>query len=106
VPNAIAAFPWVQCRELIEIGPARILATQTDIDAVLGAYANRPNHPVTRASLLEVGDWHTGAEVDAHVRTLFLTRQAIGFSALSKRSLFRGHFGYCNYNHYRQVVNM
>ena len=117
MPNAIAAFPWVQCRELIEIGPVRILpyehgrlpgnlpdATQTDIDAVLGAYANRPNHPVTRASLLEVGDWHTGVEVDAHVRTLFLTRQAIGFSALSKRSLFRGHFDYCNYDTYSLVV--
>jgi len=61
-------------------------------------------HPVTRASLLEVGDWHTGAEVDAHVRTLFLTRQAIGFSALSKRSLFRGHFDYCNYDTYSLVV--
>jgi len=61
-------------------------------------------HPVTRASPLEVGDWHTGAEVDAHVRTLFLTRQAIGFSALSKRSLFRGHFDYCNYDTYSLVV--
>jgi len=92
--GAVAAFPWVSCGELIEIGSVRIIpyerehvpgnlphARQTDLDAILGAYADRPNHIVTRAALLEVDDYRTGMDAGAHVARLFQARELIGFSA-------------------------
>jgi hypothetical protein len=115
--GAIAVFPWVHCSDPIEVGSVRILpyvrgelpgdlphAKQSDIDAILGAYADRPNNIVTQASLLEVDDWHTGMDDARHAFRLFQAREAIAFSALAKRRLFRGHFNYCNFPTYSLVV--
>lgn len=70
MPNAIAFFPWTYIDEPRSFGPLRLIpycngilpgdlpnVTQSDIDGVLSAYANRPNKPVERGTLIEFGEW-------------------------------------------------
>lgn len=116
--NAVAFFPWLSCKQALEIGPVRLLPfvrgsspgdqpsmTQADIDGVLKAYSRFPNSRTKEATLLEVGDWRSGMDVPPEVlERLFEARQLIAFSALSKRRLFRGHFGYTNADTYELVV--
>jgi hypothetical protein len=117
VISSIAAFPWVYCNEPIEIGSVRLLpyvrgklpgdlphAKQADLDAILAAYADLANHVVARATLLELGDWHTGMHAGDHVNELFWARELIAFAALAKRRLFRQHFDYCNAHTYSLIV--
>jgi hypothetical protein len=115
---AVAFFPWLKLREPLTVGSVRLIpwergespcdtaaAKQADLDAVLSAYANRPNQVVTGATLLEVADWCTGMDVTPEIRReLFRFRDLIGFSALSKRELFAGHFGYTNFDSYQLVI--
>lgn len=117
--SAIAFFPWIGLREPITVGSLRILpyrrgqepagcphATLHDIDNVLGAYAVRSNQQVTRATLVEYGDWHLGQDADATIpTTLFRIRELVAFAALTRRRLFRGHgSGYCNFDSYAFVI--
>lgn len=116
--TAIAFFPWVRIAEPCTIGAIRLLPflagsqpgatayiNQSQIDGVLAAYSHSRQHPVTEAMLLEVGNWHLGMPLDdATVDELFRVRTAVVFSALSARSLFRGHFGYTNAQAYQLVV--
>ena len=117
MPSAIAFFPWLGLREALSIGPVRLMryeakelpgdqegALQSDIDAVLGAYAHRPNLPVKDAVLLELGDWRTGMEVnEQQLAKLFHVSAILAFSALSSRRLFE-YDGYVNTDGYRLVV--
>jgi hypothetical protein len=110
MPHAIALLPWVHCREMLTVGPLRILpyaygqvpgrlpnADQADIDAIFGAYAIRPNVFVKQASIVEFAGWQTGMDVEAADNAaLFRARDALAFAALAKRQLFRGHFNYTN----------
>lgn len=115
--NAIAFFPWVTVDEPIAIGPVRLLpyrrgklpgdmthVTQADIDSVLSAYASRPGVQINKATILEFDEWQAGMDVQEVVSELFRSRNAIAFSALSHRRLFRQHFNYCNYDAYSLVV--
>lgn len=116
--NVLAFFPWAYVEEPRTIGPVRLLpyrkgrlpgdsphVGQADIDGVLAAYATRPNHPIERGTVLELGDWYAGLDADqATISALFRARNLVAFSALSSRQLFRGHFGYCNYDTYTLVV--
>lgn len=81
-------------------------ALLSDIDNVLRAYALRSNQPVSRATLIEFGDWHLGQDADDAIRTiLFRIRELVAFAALAKRRLFRGHVsGYCNFDSYAFVI--
>jgi hypothetical protein len=107
------SWPWVSIREPIAIGPLRLLpyargakpgdlpnAVQTDLDAILGAYADRPGYPVHTATILELGPWYTGMDSSEHLSALFRTRAFMGFAALARRRLFASHFGYTNYDTY------
>lgn len=116
--SAIAFFPWVYVEESKTLGPLRLLpyrkekfpgnlpdAKQVDIDGVLGAYSDRPNRPVMRATLLEYADWYTGMPLsEKNASALFRIRDLVAFSALSQRRLFRGHFDYCNSYTYSLVL--
>lgn len=115
--KAIAFFPWWNVARSLTIGPIRLLAyqrtkspgdlpgaTQTDLDGVLGAYANRPKHRITSATILEVDDWRTGQDPESVLTRLFAAREALAFSALAERKLFNGHFNYCNFDTYSLVV--
>jgi hypothetical protein len=116
--TAIAFFPWISVAERIEVGSVRLLpfapgdspgdqndVEQRDIDAVLGAYANRPNRPVRSAVLLEVDNWRSGMEVDdAQMDKLFDAATILTFSALARRILFQNSFGYINSHSYQLVI--
>jgi hypothetical protein len=118
MPHAIALLPWVHCREMITVGPLRILpythgqspgrlanADQADIDAIVGAYAIRPNVFVKQASIVELAGWQTGMDVEAADKAaLFRARDALAFAALAKRQLFHGHFNYTNSDAYSLVI--
>ena len=118
MPTAIAFFPWLTLAERIEIGPVRLIpfalgelpgdqpnVAQADIDAVLGAYANRPNKPVTDAVLLEVDEWRSGMEIDGEsMDKLFNASAILAFSALASRVLFQSHFGYVNSHSYLLII--
>ena len=75
-------------------------ATQTDLDAVMNAYADRPRVAVDSAALMELGEFRTGME-QCYDAALFHAREALAFSAIAARSLFRGWFGYCNSHAYQ-----
>ena len=115
--KALAFFPWIYLDEPAEIGPLRLIpwvrgraprdlpeAKMADIDGVLSAYANRPGQPLSKATLLEYGDWHLGTDAAEVVSTLFKVRELVGFSALSARKLFSQSFDYCSYDSYSLVV--
>lgn len=116
--RAIAFFPWVYTEDPLEIGDVRLIpfrrgslpgdlpnASQKDIDSVLQAYAIRRGVQVTRATLLEVGNWVTGSELSAERMTeLFNIREGLTFAALSQRAMFARTFSYCNADSYRLVV--
>jgi hypothetical protein len=117
MPSALAFLPWVVIDEAMTIGPLRLLsyqqgklpgnlpnATQVDIDRVLYAYSNRPEAKIKKATILELGEWQTGMEVQDVLPALFRARNAIAFAALSQRRLFQQHFDYCNYDAYTLVV--
>lgn len=118
MPNAIAFFPWLSCRQALHVGPARLLPflkgkspgdlpsmTQADMDGVLKAYSRHPGTRSKEATILEVADWQTGMDVPRDtLEQLFEARQYIAFGALSKRRLFRGHSGYTNSDTYELVV--
>ena len=117
MPSALAFLPWVVIDEEMTIGPLRLLpyqqgklpgnlsnATQVDIDRVLYAYSSRPKTKIKKATILELGEWQTGMEVQDALPALFRARNAIAFAALSQRRLFRQHFDYCNYDTYSLVV--
>lgn len=114
---AIAFLPWVAVSSAKKIGGLRLIpykrgsepgdlpnVCQKDLDAVLGAYANRPRTPVLEATLMEIGRWRTGKDVRRSLQSLFRARECLRFAALSKRQLFRGHFGYCNSHTYELIV--
>jgi hypothetical protein len=113
MPSAVAFLPWVAIDEPITVGPLRLLpyhrsklpgdlqnATQTDIDGVLDAYANRPRSKIKKATIFELGEWQTGMDARDIVPALFRARNALAFAALAHRQLFRQHSGYCNYDTY------
>ena len=115
--RAIAFFPWWINEEPISIGPIRLRpyakgrlpgnldqVEQADIDGVMQAYANRPGHRVKKATLLEVDDWHSGADPEGSLTRLFLAKEALGFAGLASRKLFKGHFGYCCFDNFIMVV--
>lgn len=118
MPHAIALLPWVHCQEALTVGPLRILpyvhgklpgkqpnADQADIDAIFGAYAIRPNVFVKNGAIMELGNWHTGMDVESDQKAaLFRARDALAFAALSKRQLFHGHFNYTNSDAYSLVI--
>lgn len=81
------------------------IAKQQDLDDVLRAYSVGLKTRVSKATLLEVGEWRTGMEADDATRQqLFRARIVIGFSALSYRQLFSGHLRYCCYDTYTLVM--
>jgi hypothetical protein len=116
--KAIAFFPWVFIEKPIAIGAVRLLpylkgrlpgnlphALQDDIEGVFQAYSNRPQSPVSRGVLLEVGDWYSGMDVTPEIlETLYRSKEILAFSALSKRTLFHGHFDYTNSDAYILIV--
>lgn len=116
--NTLAFFPWVYIDEPIIIGSLKLLPyrrnespgnlphiTQTDIDGVFSAYADRPNHPVNRGVILEFEDWQAGMEITQDiVHKMFQIRHKIACSALSTRTLFNQSLNYCNYDTYTLVV--
>lgn len=117
MPSSIAFFPWVSVPESIEVGPVRLLpyerdllpgnqpgASQADINAILSAYIDPPRYAVRRATLVEYGAWQLGNDSSKSRVQLFRARALVGFSALARRTLFRGHIGYCNYDTYEMVV--
>jgi hypothetical protein len=118
MPNAIAFFPWVTCREAIEAASIRLLPfvrgtspgdlphmTQADMDGVFKAYSRHPGSRSKFATILELGAWHTGMDVQQEMRErLFEARHAIAFAAISKRRLFRGHSDYTNSDSYELIV--
>jgi hypothetical protein len=77
---------------------------QRDLDAIIGAYALRPRHKVTNATLLEFGSWNLGDDSEGALIELFRVRELIAFSALSERRFFGGHFDYTNYDSYALTV--
>lgn len=80
-------------------------AKQQDLDDVLRAYDTGLKTRVSKAALIEIGDWHAGMDADDAARgRLFRARIIIGFSALSHRQLFSGHMRYCCYDTYTMVV--
>lgn len=115
--NAISFFPWWSIATELTIGPVRLTpyrrgkspgdtqdVEQDHLDAVLAAYANHPRQRIKTATLLEVDDWRAGMDGDAVSNRLFAARDALGFSALSERQLFRGHFHYCCFDTFSLVV--
>lgn len=118
MPNAIAILPWVYVDEPRDFGSVRLLPfkrgelpgdqsniKQTDIDGIFRAYANRPNHRVGQGTIVELEEWRAGMEASPEVVTeLFRVKEILAFSALTLRSLFRQHYGYCNYDTYTMVV--
>lgn len=77
---------------------------QADIDAIVGTYAAIPGCRVTHAALLEVDNWQVGANPEPYLARLRLARDAIGFSALAARQLFRGHSRYCCFDDFTLVI--
>jgi hypothetical protein len=117
MPNSLCFLPWVHLEQPIVCGPVRLLpyrrglgpgdlphATQADIDSVLSAYAVRPGKPVSRAVLVELGDWQTGLDAGPVVPELFRVRELLAFAALAERKLFRASPEYCNYDCFAMTV--
>ncbi|VWD09221.1 hypothetical protein BLA18109_05106 [Burkholderia lata] len=115
--SVIAFFPWAFVRAPIAVGPLRLLpyekghlpgdqplVSQGNIDGVLDAYADRPNVPVGRGTLLELFGWQSGMDAtDEQVAQLFRARHLVGFSALAQRELFY-HASYANFDTYALVI--
>src|SRR5690349_23643350 len=111
MPATVAFFPWLECRERIQLGQVRLFPyrprsepgdqpsmTQADMDGVLRAYSRKPSSRDRHAAILEIGKWRMG--MDAGPRTvtkLFRTRELIAFSALAERRLFT-HLEYTNFH--------
>jgi hypothetical protein len=117
MPNAVALFPWVYVEERMTIGDIRLLpymsrsapgdqpyVSQGDLDGIMSAYADRPNRIVSKAAVLELGDWCSGMDDKDMAPKLFRAQNLIAFAALSLRRLFGGHFGYVNYDAFGLVV--
>lgn len=115
--KALAFFPWIHLDEALDIEHIRLIpweknrtpdklphANLGDIDAVLGAYAERPNQPISQAVLLEASGWQLGQDPSNIINDLFYARTVVGFSALSLRRLFSGGFDYCSFDSYTLVV--
>lgn len=114
----IAFFPWISTAEAVTAGKIRLFpfyrgnapgdqqhAMQSDIDAILGAYANTPRgKPISDATILEYGDWRSGEDSSAVRPALFRARSILGFTALSLRLLYQGSFNYTNFDAYSLVV--
>lgn len=113
--KAIAFFPWVAINEAQIFGPLRLIpyevgsapgdlphATQKDMDAVLGAYAEHPGRPIRVATLVEFGDWQTGMDIEDRWQGLWASQELIAFAALAKRRLFT--VAYTNTDAYRLVI--
>lgn len=117
MPTAVAFFPWVYIDEPKSIGDIRLIpyrrgenstkdgcVSQDDLDKLLSAYADRPNHLINKATIIETGSWKSGMDDQEVVSKLFRLQNLIAFSALSMRTLFNDHFNYCNYDNYSLVV--
>jgi hypothetical protein len=115
--NALAFFPWLTCRQEVQVGPIQLLpyvrgkapgdlpgVTQADIDGVLRAYSRIHGSRVKFATMLQITGWQLGADADHVAQQLFNARRHITFAALSKRRLFRGHSEYTNSDTYELVV--
>ena len=116
-PKAIAFLPWITLDQPLTIGKLRLIpyvnrqspgntnhAQQSDIDAVIGAYALRPKVPVTNAVILEWDDWKSGMDPEPFINDLFWARDALAFAALAERPLFKQDFKYCNFHNYDLIV--
>ena len=118
MPSVIAFLPWAFVKSIVSVGPLRLLpyrkgslpgdlphVTQANIDGVLDAYADRPNLPISRGTLVELDGWQSGMDItDEQVARLFRTRHLLGFSALAQRELFQQQFGYSNFDTYTLVI--
>lgn len=117
MPRAVAVFPWVYVDEVTAIGDIRLLpyspkelpgdqphVAQVDLDGIMSAYADRPNLLVSKAAILELGDWCSGMDDKKMASELFRVKHLIAFTALSKRRLFEKNFGYVNYDAFDLVV--
>lgn len=118
--KGVAFFPWWPLAQKRDIGPIRLVpyergqkpgdsasATQVDIDAILHAYSLRPSNRINQATLVEVDDWQIGDDPYPVLNRLFTAREAIGFSALSKRQLFlRNNLNYCNFDNFILVTQL
>ena len=115
-PQGVAFLPWVSLSAPLVIGRLRLLpyergkapgdlphCSQESLDRVMSAYAGHTNRGVRSATLIEMGEWYTGMDVMLKMDEFFLMRNFIGMAALSKRR-FGGHFGYCNFDTYKLVV--
>lgn len=113
MPSCVAFLPWLALQSPVTVYDVRLIpyrrglapgdtttATQADVDGVLAAYAIRKDHPVERAALVEVGDWHTGQDADDETRErLFRVRELLTFTGLAGREFFRGR-GYCSFDNF------
>jgi hypothetical protein len=113
---SIAFLPWVSIEEPMFVGELRLSpyergispgnighVLQADIDSVLAAYAERPNHPVRSATLLEFGTYELGSDCEPLLTSLFRARELLAFAALANRRLFR-RSEYCNFDTYALTV--
>lgn len=113
--KAIAFFPWVAINEARSFGPLRLIpyeygrtpgdlphATQADMDAVLGAYAEHPGRPIRAATLVEFGNWQTGMDIEDRWHGLWASQELIAFAALANRRLFT--VAYTNTDAYKLVI--
>jgi hypothetical protein len=118
MPHALAFFPWIALDQPLTIGDLRLLpyhaggrkntlphVTQADLHAIFRSYRNRPREPVRQGTIIEVGDWHSGMEMDmGTVERLYRARDALAISALSTRRLFQGHNNYVNTDAFTLIV--
>ncbi|ABF13131.1 hypothetical protein ACUXAV_005795 [Cupriavidus metallidurans] len=115
MPKAIAFFPWVAINGARSFGALRLIpyelgkapgdlpyATQADIEAVLGAYAEHPRHPIRAATLVEFGDWQTGMDIEDRAQWLWALQKLVAFAALANRRLFT--VAYTNTDTYKLVI--
>ena len=118
MPHALAFFPWIALDQPLTIGELRLLpyraggrrntlphVAQADLNAIFRSYRNRPREPVRQSTIVEVGDWQSGQEMDAvTAKRLYHIRDALAFSALSNRRLFQGHDNYVNTDAFTLIV--
>ena len=118
MPHALALFPWIALDQPLTIADLRLLpyhaggrkntlphVTQADLNAIFRSYRNRPREPVRQGTIIEVGDWHSGMEMDTGTaESLYRARDALAISALSTRRLFQRHNNYVNTDAFTLVV--
>jgi hypothetical protein len=116
--RTIAFFPWLKITDPATIGSLQLLPysktespgdqihiTQQQIDAVLGAYANKPQERIVQATILEIDDWKTGTDATGSLEKLFNSKELLAFACLSERRLFQKHSdSYCCNDHFTLIA--